>query len=237
MDLADSLGGASSCCIGAHHGAPPTMLRTSCLLLSLAAAARAEMTLTVDSTTGAYTVAVGGATWFTSAATGYTSGGKMLSTADGSLKLQGATKGSGSDASGEYKGTTLTWDGGAFVTEFREYSDMIVFEQSFPKGVQGTNSDAETDPYSLRDDVSSAFPAFVTNATGQQGFLAFSGDMTGSGAKYGRGLDVPSGVSGFGPTCFFSEDLKTSVVLSSFSQFMAASNSVGGGTRRVRAAR
>jgi hypothetical protein len=206
------------------------MLRTSCLLLSLAAAARAEMTLTVDSTTGAYTVAVGGATWFTSAATGYTSGGKMLSTADGSLKLQGATKGSGSDASGEYKGTTLTWDGGAFVTEFREYSDMIVFEQSFPKGVQGTNSDAETDPYSLRDDVSSAFPAFVTNATGQQGFLAFSGDMTGSGAKYGRGLDVPSGVSGFGPTCFFSEDLKTSVVLSSFSQFMAASNSVGGGT-------
>ena len=33
-----------------------------------------------------------------------------------------------------------------------------------------------------------------------------------------------TGVSGFGPACFFSEDLKHSVVISAFSQFMAASS-------------
>jgi hypothetical protein len=70
--------------------------------------------------------------------------------------------------------------------------------------------------------VSSSFPSFANSNTSQEvGFLAFSGDMTGSGAKYGKGMGVPHGVSGFGPTCFYSEDLKNSVVLSSFSQFMA----------------
>lgn len=210
----------------------PLEMRSSAVLaLAMAAGAHAtEMKLAVDSS-GAYTVSVGGEAWFTSAATAYTSGHKTLSTADGSLKLQGSTKGTGSDASGKYASTTLTWDSGAFVTEFREYNSMIVFEQRFPQGVQGTNAGAG-DPYDLRDDVSSSFPAFVSNTTGEQGFLAFSGDMTGSGAKHGRGLDVPHGVTGFGPTCFFSEDLKSSVVLSSFSQFMAASNSVGMGAAK-----
>ena len=102
---------------------------------------------------------------------------------------------------------------------------MVVFEQRFPKGVQGTALNA-SDPYTVRDDVSSAFPSFFANATGEKhGFLAFSGDMTGSGAKHGTSFhDIPTGVTGFGPTCFFSKDLKDSVVLSSFSQFMAASN-------------
>ena len=116
----------------------PLEMRSSAVLaLAMAAGAHAtEMKLAVDSS-GAYTVSVGGEAWFTSAATAYTSGHKTLSTADGSLKLQGSTKGTGSDASGKYASTTLTWDSGAFVTEFREYNSMIVFEQRFPQGVQG----------------------------------------------------------------------------------------------------
>ena len=118
----------------------------------------------------------------------------------------------------------MSWDSGAFITEFKVYPEMVVFEQRFPKGVKGTTLN-ESDPYKVRDDVSTAFPSFLANATTDAGFLAFSGDMTGSGAKHGTGLgDVPTGVTGFGPTCFFSKDLKDSAVLSSYSQFMAASN-------------
>eukprot|EP01051_Picozoa_sp_SAG22_P023115 SAG22_NODE_5819_length_947_cov_1.515330_2_plen_120_part_00 len=52
-------------------------------------------------------VAVGSDTWFTSAATAYTSGNKTLSTADSSLKLASATTGTGADETGAYKSTTL----------------------------------------------------------------------------------------------------------------------------------
>ena len=52
-------------------------------------------------------VAVGTTTWFTSAATAYTSGNKTYTTADGSLKLGSSTTGSGEDASGAFKSTTL----------------------------------------------------------------------------------------------------------------------------------
>ena len=103
---------------------------------------------------------------------------------------------------------------------------MIVFEQSFPLGAQGTSLSA-TDPYHSRDDVSTAFPLLnSTAAAAGLGHLAFTGDMTGSGARHGTGPigGLPTGVTGFGPTCFFTKDLSTSVVLSSFSNFMAASN-------------
>ena len=37
-------------------------------------------------------------------------------------------------------------------------------------------------------------------------------------------LGLPTGVGGFGPTCFFTKDLKQSMVISAYSQFMSASN-------------
>jgi hypothetical protein len=55
--------------------------------------------------------------------------------------------------------------------------------------------------------------------------------MTGSRFEYGNytgsSTDIPSkliGVTGFGPLCAFTKDLSKSAVISSFSQFMAASN-------------
>eukprot|EP01051_Picozoa_sp_SAG22_P023114 SAG22_NODE_5819_length_947_cov_1.515330_1_plen_65_part_10 len=62
-----------------------------------------------------------------------------------------------------------------------------MFEQSFPKGVKGTSL-MPSSPYSARDDVSSAFPSFGPPAASGPalGYLAFAGDMTGSGFKHGR---------------------------------------------------
>ena len=100
---------------------------------------------------GSYEVAVGGSRWFRSAATFYTTGHRTKSTADGSLKLYSSTTGSGVDSTGLFKSTVLSWDEGAFVTTFREYDDsgVIVFEQSFPQGVQGTTLNA-SDPMAAR---------------------------------------------------------------------------------------
>ena len=50
-------------------------------------------------------------------------------------------------------------------------------------GVDGTTLNA-SDPYSARDGVSTIFPSFVPAAG--LGYLAFAGDMTGSGFKHGR---------------------------------------------------
>jgi len=149
-----------------------------------------------------------------------------LTTEDGSLKLESITRGTGIDASGAFELTTVAWHGGAFITSFRDYANMIVFEQSFPHGIQGSTLNA-SDPYAARDDVSTAFPSFSTTSSGSStGYLAFAGDMMGSGAKHGTGgiTGLPTGVSGFGPACFFDSGLQASVVISSFSQFMAASN-------------
>jgi len=76
----------------------------------------------------------------------------------------------------------LSWDGGAYVTTFRQYADAVVFEQSFPGVLTGTSLNA-SDPMAARDYVSTAFPSLVP-AT-ELGYLAFSGDMTGSNFRYG----------------------------------------------------
>ena len=47
-------------------------------------------------------------------------------TADGSLKMDGApSTGTGSDAMGAYTFTDLSWDGGMFVTRFRQYVESL----------------------------------------------------------------------------------------------------------------
>jgi hypothetical protein len=184
---------------------------------------------------GNYSIVVDGSTWFYSGATAYTTKGKRLSTADGSLKLVSKEQGTGTDASGDYRSVTFTWDEGNYVTTFRKYEDMarglrgpmLVFEQSFPKGVKGTTTNP-TDPMAVRDTVSSAFPSFSERASTdpELGMLSFSEDMMGSRAEHSsvkNKFQPPSGVKGFGPVCLFSKNLNNSVVFSSFSQFMAAS--------------
>ena len=193
-----------------------------------AAATTRGLALTVDRATGAFSVAVdAGDLLFAGSGYEFTSENRTARSSDGSLVLGSATTGAGADASGAYVSTTLVWAAGAFVTEFREYRDagMIVFEQRFPKGARGTSLNA-SDPYSARDDVSTAFPSFNSTFGANIGHLAFSSDMTDTCGTHRTGPvgSLPTGVTGFGPTCFFTRDLSSSAVLSSFSNFMAASN-------------
>jgi hypothetical protein len=218
------------------------MVRVWMLLMAAVACSAAQppvhlgMELNIGAS-GNYSVVIDGQTWFESGDTAYTTMGKRLTTADGSLKLMSKEQGTGSDASGDYRSVTFTWDDGAFVTTFRKYEHdghdrrwdgpMLVFEQSFPKGVKGATVNP-TDPMAVRDTVSSAFPSFSQRAPTDPklGMIAFNSDMMGSGVKHGsvtEKFQPPSGVKGFGPVCLFSQDLNNSVVLSSFSQFMAAS--------------
>lgn len=185
--------------------------------------------LSVDE--GSYSVSIDGKVWFSGDQIWYMKNHTKLSTKDGSLKLDFYEKGSGSDATGAFESTRLTWDEGRFVTTFRKYADAIVFEQSFPLGVSGTSH--RGDPYSARDSVSSCFPVISGGhvTSDNVGFLAFAGDMTGSSYVYGKGMKpsnpysgFPSGVSGTGPVGFFDSSGTATAVMSSFSQFMAASS-------------
>lgn len=76
-----------------------------CAMATAPARSASAVTVTVDTATGAYTVAAGGATLFASGATKYTAGGVTKSTADGSLKLASASHGTGVDALGAYTAT------------------------------------------------------------------------------------------------------------------------------------
>ena len=133
-------------------------------------AASAGLSLRVETTTGAYNVTYDGAPSWAAAlvggATAVRSGGRVHSTADGSLTLQGpATPTSGSDAFGAYTGYALSWLAGGtttrFATNFYVYNapvgvapgtTAIVFEQVFPDGLTGcANGDVS--------DVVAAFPA------------------------------------------------------------------------------
>eukprot|EP00966_Prymnesium_polylepis_P245858 5687165-Prymnesium_polylepis.1 len=73
------------------------------------------------------------------------------------------------------------------------------------------------------------FPSFAA-AKKDLGYLAYAGDMTGSGYKHGTNFSaLPSGVTGTGPVCLFDKGLNAALVMSPFSRFMAASSAHGGG--------
>ena len=58
---------------------------------------------------GLFTLSVDGAVWFTSEPVQFSSGGAMLSTADGSLALDGVSSGTSSDDAGTYSFVKMGW--------------------------------------------------------------------------------------------------------------------------------
>ena len=200
-------------------------------------AAVGQLDLSLDKSTGGYEISVDGKVWFTSGATGFTRDHATRSTADGSLRVHSAASGGGVDSLGVYESTEISWVAASAIlpelsTTFKLYKSIgvaggsaIVFEQHFPQGARGTALNA-SDPYSSRDGVSSMFPSLAPAAgAGPLGYLAFAGDMTGSGYQHGTDFgQLPSGVKGTGPICFFDKALRAAVVLSPFSNFMAASS-------------
>ena len=87
------------------------------------------------------------------------------------------------------------------MTSVHQYDDAVVFSQRFPHLVVGANLNT-SDPMSVRDKVSTSFPSFVPVT--DLGYLAFSGDMTGSGFRYGQLSDSNSSDPGTG-TCRISQ--------------------------------
>lgn len=82
--------------------------------------------------------------WFDSGSIAVTVGGVTYSTADASLKADGAAVNSGgADVQGDFKSITQTWSAGTtpYITSIRMYAaeNFAVFEQAFPEGATGTN--------------------------------------------------------------------------------------------------
>ena len=207
------------------------MLKRTVFLCVIAAHAHAALSggaaplvdLTVDSSTGAYSVSVVGSILsFESAVTQVSDGGKVYSSAPGGgLTLSAHAEGSGSDVRGDYTATNLTWttaSGNEFVTGFRAYASAVVFTQHWPRGANGTAT-------GTRDAVQSAFPAFtVAGEDGARGYVSLSGSMIGD-FHVGSWNDKTGGIAGGlagGPVAVFDGNM-TTAVLSPASQFMASS--------------
>ena len=108
------------------------------------------------------------------------------------------------------------------ITTARVYDQHIIFSQSFPNGAKNT---ATGD----RDSVLSTFPSFLvenSTVTGRRGYLQFQGDMVGASYTTGEWNDhttgIASGIKGTGPLCIFQQSSHLAVVLSPFTNAMAA---------------
>ena len=163
------------------------------------------------------TVKIAGAPWFTSTGLFFRSGGTKYDAAT-LERVSTSARTRGADAWGAYEATAVAWRAGGapVVTTVRAYETFVVFEQSFPAGLNGTR-----DPASV-DGLASGWP--VLRATVENGgYVAWKGVMTGAGASVGAvgELDVAGGLEDTGPVCFF--DGAHAAVVSPASNFMAAS--------------
>ncbi|XP_078674668.1 uncharacterized protein LOC144912809 [Branchiostoma floridae x Branchiostoma belcheri] len=150
--------------------------------------------------------------------------GKLYSTADGSLKKTNVSDGLGADTLGRYQYKSILWQAGAARVEtyYRYYKDtpVVLFGQKFPDGANGTS-------VGNPDYTCTGFPTLALEGqAGLLGYLSFGGNMFGganirAGEWYYQTEGIRSGITG-GPLAVFDQDLNT-VVLSPFSEFMAAS--------------
>lgn len=104
------------------------------------------------------------------------------------------------------------------MTSIRVYGSSVVFSQTY---VSGNNNTAVSG-----SDLLSFFPSFHVMSTPKPlGFLSYNGPMIGAYPSYGIWGQTPisGGVGGSGPVGLFTSDLSLSFVLSSASNFMAAS--------------
>ena len=182
-------------------------------------------------------VYVDGELWFAAGASpSFKVDGKRFSP-EGSLHLLKQTNSTGTDSYGSFAITTWSWAHTGemipcFVTAVRSYEDALMFEQHFPSGLNQSKSGDE-------DQLISAFPSFAlptSDGAPSRAFLSYQGDMVGSNAKArlwtpnGTKSGIGSGNKGSGPLCVFSTALDRSVVLSSASSFMVASQLNAGST-------
>jgi hypothetical protein len=212
--------------LGLHHAA----------VTATAAASTGRPAFTVElQADGGTTVLLDGVVWLPSGATFVRHSNRTWSTHDGTLTLASApTCTLGRDRGGAFNVTTLEWRAGSktFETSVRVYSTHAVFRQTFTEKLQGTNCSSHH-----KEGVGSGWPTFrasrlPTPAT--RGVVSWQGIMAGMGTKVGPWPDagggtgvVGEGIEGSGPVAIFAEKMATTVVISSYRSFMAASQSVG----------
>eukprot|EP00117_Sycon_ciliatum_P036286 scpid94785/ scgid27336/ len=154
------------------------MLKVALLLMGLAVLqlqpVTAQLNLSLDSKTGAYSILNNGEEWLHGAGFGIRAKGKVYSTKDGSLKIADVSSGHASSFMGEYNTTMLTFtdtDGKKmFAVAFNVYNSMMHFEQVIPVALSNM---AVGDS----DDVITAFPMFNESRTdaGMLNYLTYSG--------------------------------------------------------------
>uniref|UniRef100_K1PIP2 Uncharacterized protein n=1 Tax=Magallana gigas TaxID=29159 RepID=K1PIP2_MAGGI len=207
-----------------------------------------QVSITTD---GTYSVKVNGRQWLSSAPTYFMADGAMfIGGKNGNLSLLQSSASSGYDRIGEWQTFDFFYSAGSsnITASIKTYpyeleDDFIMFSQTYHNGATRTN----------RADVSSVIGRFPAFSVGSQDplvslfYLAYGGIMVGdTGKSIGvwNKTDVAMGygLSG-GPLAIFDQEGNT-VIISPFSQFMAASvthpdldNSVGwgvmGGVQKV----
>jgi hypothetical protein len=214
---------------------------SSLLALALAAAAAASasaapmpLSLSVDSATGDYTVSVGGAVWLSSApGSGYAirSDNKTLTTSNGGLTMGSVNPISGNGPYGQYTGYEVPFNNNLFVARFYLYQGLgpkgdnsaLVFEQSYPQGLQGT---AVAQNNAAAQDLSSAFPAFgpsLSSLNTDLAYAAWAGCMSyGHVAQWtSKGVDTGLFGANGGVVALYNQTLAT-VVMSSLTDYMVS---------------
>lgn len=207
-----------------------------------------QVSITTD---GTYSVKVNGRQWLSSAPTYFMADGAMfIGGKNGNLSLLQSSASSGYDRIGEWQTSDFFYSAGSsnITASIKTYpyeleDDFIMFSQTYHNGATRTN----------RAEVSSVIGRFPAFSVGSQDplvslfYLAYGGIMvgdTGKGIGVWNKTDVAMsyGLSG-GPLAIFDQEGNT-VIISPFSQFMAASvthpdfdNSVGwgvmGGVQKV----
>ena len=184
---------------------------------------------------GAFTLSVSGAPYFASGPTYVRAGGRLYSSADGSLALSSppSAPAPGSDALGAFLRQQLTWSAGGapVVTAVRVYAaaGAAVFETIFPAGLNATAAPAAIGS----SGVASAWPSFALDAAdADRAAVAFGGRFLEEsravawGAAASDGL--PSAGSRGGPLIVFNRARTASLVVSSLTHHAVATSAVDG---------
>eukprot|EP01043_Picozoa_sp_COSAG02_P053152 COSAG02_NODE_5830_length_4005_cov_12.669483_3_plen_398_part_00 len=199
-------------------------------------------TLTLDPSTGLYTLHLGDSSTLPSAPYRLFHDGQWLNSTKGEgLELQSpAISRSGNDQHGEWSAIELHWHLAAvrvaaalhvapprtWVTSFRCYnhSGMVVFTQTFPNGLGNAKSPSlsETDSEERSiDRPSTAFPSFGMPRTAL-GMVTFQGQNAAPTTQVGTWPDATRGGYDGGPFAVFTKDLQEGiVVLSPLTHFMS----------------
>ena len=226
---------------GWQCSAPPALLLLlSTVVVATTTAALPVLDVAIDVGTGAYTVTLDGVAWLQSAPTGIHVNGTWYLAAPPNgtagayeqLVLAGVRRFTSSDAWGAYAATALDWTAGGggtggtttrFSSVFKQYAaphaTLVVFEQDFPDGANGT---ALGTSYATMDDPVAMFPRFAAAGArlGELGHYTildqWEMDMV------GVGLDgVDGGLYSGTPLLLYDRDTLASVVLSPANHFKA----------------